>query len=195
MTLLSPMITPPHPSPSPSDATEFIQSLASRLGMIRRGGELDLRRAAVWFIKWWREEGGLVDINLSSPPPLLSSQSLAPASASARVGGDGDFNSYVGGSFDLVADTDTPTQRRMGWGFDFEWECEGEGNNNNLEEAVVQKKMELIVAEYFAKTKEEENSLENVSSTQEKKKIREEKIARRRLAKLSSSSNYPTRKN
>jgi mitochondrial GTPase 1 len=37
--------------------------------MLKRGGERDIERAAVWFVKWWREEGGL----LSASAPDASS--------------------------------------------------------------------------------------------------------------------------
>jgi mitochondrial GTPase 1 len=37
--------------------------------MLKRGGERDIERAAVWFVKWWRGEGGL----LSASAPVASS--------------------------------------------------------------------------------------------------------------------------
>ncbi|KAI9063751.1 P-loop containing nucleoside triphosphate hydrolase protein [Trametes sanguinea] len=51
---------------------DFLELLAQRLCMLKRGGIPDTSRAAVWFIKWWREEGGLA----SAAAPAL------PASAS-----------------------------------------------------------------------------------------------------------------
>lgn len=30
------------------------------MGMVRKGASPDLRRAAVFFVRWWREEGGLI---------------------------------------------------------------------------------------------------------------------------------------
>lgn len=42
------------------DAYQFLELLAKRLGMVQRGGVLDLHRAAEWFIRWWREKGGLL---------------------------------------------------------------------------------------------------------------------------------------
>jgi len=41
------------------------------MGMIKRGAEPDIERAARWFIKWWREEGGLAAAK--PPAPLLAS--------------------------------------------------------------------------------------------------------------------------
>jgi len=46
--------------PPTTDILEFLDALATRLGMLKRGGERDIGRAAVWFVKWWRDEGGLI---------------------------------------------------------------------------------------------------------------------------------------
>jgi len=35
------------------------------MGMVKRGAEPDLSRAAVYFVRWWREEGGLLSASLS----------------------------------------------------------------------------------------------------------------------------------
>ena len=39
------------------DIDYFLEELATRLQMLRRGGVPDTRRAATWFVRWWREEG------------------------------------------------------------------------------------------------------------------------------------------
>src|ERR1700761_7019651 len=36
---------------------EFLRLLSKRLGMLLHGGDLDLRRAAYWFIRWWQLRG------------------------------------------------------------------------------------------------------------------------------------------
>jgi len=55
-----------HPGTSPtSDLEEFLTLLALRMGMVKRGAEPDLSRAAVYFVRWWREEGGLLSASLS----------------------------------------------------------------------------------------------------------------------------------
>lgn len=36
---------------------DFLEKLARRLIMLRPGGGTDHRRAAYWFLKWWREQG------------------------------------------------------------------------------------------------------------------------------------------
>lgn len=41
-------------APPPGDAHELLDGLAARLGMLRRGGARDVRRAAVWLVHWWR---------------------------------------------------------------------------------------------------------------------------------------------
>lgn len=50
----------PHGTQPITDIHGFLTLLAQRMGMIRRGAEVDLGRAAVYFVKWWREEGGLI---------------------------------------------------------------------------------------------------------------------------------------
>ncbi|KAJ7485340.1 P-loop containing nucleoside triphosphate hydrolase protein [Mycena latifolia] len=42
------------------DIDEFLESLARRMGMVKKGARPDVRRAAVYFVRWWREEGGLI---------------------------------------------------------------------------------------------------------------------------------------
>ncbi|KAJ6494945.1 P-loop containing nucleoside triphosphate hydrolase protein [Mycena vulgaris] len=67
---------------------EFLESLARRMGMVKKGANPDLRRAAVYFVKWWREEGGLIS----------ASSALQIADASFQ-GGTGAF--AHGWGFDL----------------------------------------------------------------------------------------------
>ncbi|KAI0332807.1 P-loop containing nucleoside triphosphate hydrolase protein [Cubamyces sp. BRFM 1775] len=57
---------------------DFLELLAQRLCMLKRGGIPDTARAAVWFIKWWREEGGLASAAAPALPdyaPELGLQS------------------------------------------------------------------------------------------------------------------------
>lgn len=57
-----------------NDITEFLTLLAQRMGMIKRGAVPDLERAATYFVRWWREEGGLVAAStpfLGSDPEYL----------------------------------------------------------------------------------------------------------------------------
>jgi hypothetical protein len=49
------------------DVNVFLEALAKRLGMIGRGATPDIQRAATWFIRWWREEGGLLSVQASLP--------------------------------------------------------------------------------------------------------------------------------
>ena len=51
-------VLPPGAQPT-TDVYEFLDALAHRLGMLRRGGVPDQSRAAQWFIRWWREQGSL----------------------------------------------------------------------------------------------------------------------------------------
>ncbi|KDN42955.1 hypothetical protein RSAG8_06481, partial [Rhizoctonia solani AG-8 WAC10335] len=50
----------PPSSPEPTATDEFLESLATRLGALQKGGWLDLERAERWFVHWWRN-GGAVD--------------------------------------------------------------------------------------------------------------------------------------
>ncbi|KAF8578973.1 P-loop containing nucleoside triphosphate hydrolase protein [Ramaria rubella] len=139
-------ILPPS-TPPPSDVYEFLHRLATRLGMLQRGGERDLRRAAVWFIKWWRDEGGLLKSALSS----ASSSQL-----------------------------DVP--KRTGWGFDFEWDVPKSMSAQTFisNETAIQALMEEKIEAHARELEEDKQSRDNVSLTQEKKRAREDKIAKRR---------------
>jgi hypothetical protein len=52
-------LLPPGTVPT-DDVHEFLGLLARRLGMLQRGGVPDLPRAAGWFVRWWRDQGGAV---------------------------------------------------------------------------------------------------------------------------------------
>jgi hypothetical protein len=58
-------LLPPSAQPT-ADIVHFLEQLAQRLGMLRRGGVKDVRRAAAWFVKWWREEGGLLSASCAA---------------------------------------------------------------------------------------------------------------------------------
>lgn len=49
-------LLPPGSSPTP-DVEEFLGGVAKRMGLLKRG-EMDLARAAVYFVGWWRNQGG-----------------------------------------------------------------------------------------------------------------------------------------
>ncbi|OBZ67826.1 Mitochondrial GTPase 1 [Grifola frondosa] len=61
-------ILPPD-TPPLLDVDDFLTALATRLCMLKKGGIPDHARASVWFINWWREEGGFLS---ASAPALLS---------------------------------------------------------------------------------------------------------------------------
>jgi len=124
--------------PPTNDITEFLTLLARRLNMLKRGGIPDSTRAAQWFVRWWRDEGGLISA-ADAPAPLL------PHSSSRR-----------------------------GWGFDLEWNLESAGALET--EANIQRHMERHIDEYLVNLEMEEGE---VSSTQEKKRAKEEMMAKR----------------
>ena len=55
--------------PPTNDITEFLDRLARRLNMLKRGGIPDHTRAAQWLVRWWRDEGGLIAA-AEAPAPL-----------------------------------------------------------------------------------------------------------------------------
>jgi len=150
-------ILPPGTQPL-TDVYEFLDLLAKRLGMLRRGGVRDTARAAVWFVQWWRGEGGLA------------------AAASPRAAA-------------------------RGWGFDFQWDLANspdsdpsagavapsdataagpEKSQERHDEAVIQAQMEACIDRFERGIDEEEVGGSNVSKTQEKKKVRQDLLARRK---------------
>lgn len=106
--------------------------------MLKRGGVPDHTRAAQWFVRWWREEGGLIAAAEAPAPSLLHSST------------------------------------RRGWGFDLEWDINDAGAPETEED--VQRHMERHIDEYLANLETEEGE---VSSTQEKKRAKEEMMAKR----------------
>lgn len=110
--------------------------------MLKRGGVPDHTRAAQWFVRWWRDKGGLIAA-AGAPAPLLPNFST-----------------------------------RRGWGFDLEWDIDGGGAPET--DGGVQWHMERRIDEYLANLEAEEGE---VSSTQEKKRAKQE-MAAKRTAKL-----------
>ena len=106
--------------------------------MLKRGGVSDHTRAAQWFVRWWRDQGGLIAA-AEAPAPLLPHSST-----------------------------------RTGWGFDLEWDIKGTGALETEED--VQRHMERHIDQYLVNLGTEESE---VSSTQEKKRAKEEMVAKR----------------
>ncbi|CAL1699256.1 unnamed protein product [Somion occarium] len=140
-------ILPPSTAPL-TDVLEFLDTLGRRLGMLRKGGIVDTTRSAVWFIKWWREEG----CRTAASTPLLT-------------------------SFAADAVPGSRTHRR-GWGFDLEWSVE-ESELERYDKSMIQAKMEECIDTYEAELMEEEREGGGISSTQQKKHLRDEQLAKR----------------
>jgi hypothetical protein len=121
------------------------------MGMVKRGAELDLTRAAQYFVRWWREEGGLI----SASPSLQTCASLTSAADQRRIQGWGfDFQWQLGSK-------DAPT-----------------GKDDEIK--MVQEKMEACIDEYLVNMEREDADENNVSPTQIKKKqVLEAKMKRK----------------
>lgn len=112
---------------------------------------MDTTRSAVWFIKWWREEG----CQAAASTPLLT---LPSGDVASRTPANGTY--------------------RRGWGFDLEWTVE-QSEIERYDESMVQAKMEECIDVFERELEEEEREGGGVSATQHKKKVREEQLAKR----------------
>lgn len=145
------METLPTNTPPVVEVHDFLDLLAKRLGMVKRGGVTDHTRAATWFIKWWRDQGG----HVAAKTPLVP---LLPENP----------------TFDV------PTSHRRGWGFDFEWSVDQQDlKDNKYDEQMIQSRMEECIDAFEAAAQEEEAEGGGVSSTQQKKKERDQLLAKR----------------
>ena len=106
--------------------------------MLKKGGIPDHTRAAQWFVRWWRNEGGLIAV-AKAPISMFPHWST-----------------------------------RRGWGFDLEWDINHPGVPETEEE--VQQHMAQHIDEYLVNLEKEEGE---ISSTQEKKRAKEEMMAKR----------------
>jgi mitochondrial GTPase 1 len=68
--------------------------------------------------------------------------------------------------------------RSTGWGLDFEWRVAA---NVDVSDAAVQAHMEECIERYVAEDAREEEEGGAISATQERKRIREDKLAKRAL--------------
>ena len=162
---LAPLTAPAYLSLLPSqsrpthDLEDFLTLLGTRMGMVRKGGEVDTSRAAVYFVRWWREEGA----RLSASPGLRLDPTV------------------------LSAESQIQSERTQAWGFDFQWEMDATQSSsltNGQEKSravVVQEKMEEVIQKYIETTDREEMEEKNTSPTQVKKKSVAEEKARRKL--------------
>ncbi|KAF8234985.1 P-loop containing nucleoside triphosphate hydrolase protein [Tricholoma matsutake] len=132
------------------DVEDFLTQLAQRMGMVKRGAQLDLARAAMYFVRWWRGEGG-----------LIGAASSSKAGVSAMP--DGQFRTQ-GWGFDFqwrLESNDVPTGKTR-------------------EARFVQDKMESCIDEYLTNMEREDTEENNVSATQLKKQqIMEDRMNRK----------------
>ncbi|KAJ7185590.1 P-loop containing nucleoside triphosphate hydrolase protein [Mycena filopes] len=138
------------------DIEEFLEALARRMGMVKKGASPDIRRSAVYFVRWWREEGGLISAasarQVADPLPF-------PAGASPAI--------------------------THGWGFDIEWQIRAEELEGRDHGLLVQEKMEACIDRHLADLERQDLSENNVSATQKKKQVAlEEQMERKRKYEL-----------
>lgn len=165
-----------------NDLSVFLELVARRMGMLKRGGEVDAGRAAVYFVRWWREEGALLS--------ATSGWSVG-AAPRPKYGSRTDLEGGVeisGEELEFLGQGDFP--RRQAWGFDFQWELRREDvvleghKSGGIDSGggkgvmmldgsafMVQEKMERCIEEYIEKTDKEEVEEKNISPTQLKKRI------------------------
>lgn len=139
------------------------------MGMIKRGGDLDVSRAAEYFVRWWRGEGGLI---AASEAQALLQRSDTPE-----------------------ASVQTPLQLKklttgvQGWGFDLEWEVRSEDVVPGVDlETLVQRKMERSIDEHMVRAEKEEKAEGNLSDTQKRKQMAQEEKLKRKMKHLRRSS-------
>ena len=162
--------------------------------MLKRGGGVDTERAAVWFVKWWRNEGCLLTPQ-EAAQPSDESPSNSEFAADLHVATQSSQSSPSSSS---PADT---LPIRGGWGFDFEWELDLEdvkkstsqstppsepGDTNCGADAhlklagLVQSKMGKLIDDYYQVIAEEQSGGEaGISVTQAKKRLKEEQKRKR----------------
>ncbi|KAF9073100.1 P-loop containing nucleoside triphosphate hydrolase protein [Rhodocollybia butyracea] len=129
------------------DLEELLTKLAQRMGMVKRGAELDISRAATYFVRWWREEGGLL---AASSALHLQSQISHPS---------------------LTNESDDSALITHGWGFDFQWQLSLKDLSGTTNDGIDSncKKMENCIEQYLATSEREDKDESNVSATQRRK--------------------------
>ena len=173
------------------DAHAFLDLLARRLGMLKRGGGRDTDRAAAWFVRWWREEG----CALSANAPLLTGHEfqeagvvnvLDPGRRSPHASGaDGEPSRPLSTSMPAGKLTDASASLHGGWGFDFQWDhsdtilSHGPSFTTDMAETAIEQQMGRIIDEYMRRIQDEEMSGGTLSDTQRKKREKEAARAKR----------------
>ncbi|KIJ15871.1 hypothetical protein PAXINDRAFT_168858 [Paxillus involutus ATCC 200175] len=165
-------VLPPGSQPT-TDVDDFLDQMASRLGMRLRGGDVDTSRAARWFVDWWRKEGGL--ISASAPKSLV----FAADGPQERQQPHQQQHQYQHQpqhqhQHQHQQHAGPPTLRR-GWGFDFEWTADP----TNVDSSTVEQKMGKCIDACVRTAEEHEQAGGGISQTQEKKRAWQEKLAKR----------------
>ena len=141
----------PQGSDPTSNLDDFLEMLARRMGMIKRGQELDSERAAVYFVRWWRQEG-----------------SLLAASSALKVGQTPELNCGF------------PITQGWGFDFEWQVAPGDIPLNEYGRARFLQDRMEACIDEYLLKMEQEDTEENNVSDTQIKKQqVLQEKMRRK----------------
>ncbi|KAL5480967.1 MTG1 [Sanghuangporus weigelae] len=158
----------PPGTPPTDDVYDFLGMLARRLHMLKRGGGCDTERAAAWFIRWWREEGCALSANAPFlgqplPGPPESGQASEPADSALLHQASG--------------------AQSGGWGFDFQWKLSAADlasvDTSDGGAQLIQREMERVIGEFTERVESEIKEGENVSATQQKKRDKKERQAKR----------------
>ncbi|KAI0696832.1 P-loop containing nucleoside triphosphate hydrolase protein [Cytidiella melzeri] len=135
-----------------TDVYDFLEALAHRLAMIKKGGIPDISRAAVWFVNWWRMQGS----RLSASAPLIAhSLSSLATPLTHRRGWGFDFEWSVDRTEAANYDA-TVVQRKMEECIDaFEAEAQQEKEGGETVSSTQEKKIarEHLLAKRMARSK------------------------------------------
>ncbi|RXW21250.1 hypothetical protein EST38_g4616 [Candolleomyces aberdarensis] len=183
-----------------TELTEFLTQLGHRMGMLKKRGEVDLTRAAVYFVRWWREEGGLLAAKgsfhqihhqqkpaprpttaIPTPPPPASGPTDEGSTAAGGALRAAQSEPLVSTNTSLVVGGNAP--KVEGWGFDFQWALQEAADlekRSTAPQLFLQEKMEVCIDQYLEMIDREEREEMNISPTQIKKRqVMEEKQRRR----------------
>ncbi|KAL0960032.1 hypothetical protein HGRIS_011680 [Hohenbuehelia grisea] len=162
-------LLPPGSKPT-TDLVELLELIARRMGMVRRGAELDTSRAAEYFVRWWREDGALIYAKTALHPPTMTPMVDSGVFDTSTSNSDSEPSSHPG---------------MCGWGFDLQWTWDsGFPPADTFSNSAIQSKMEECIDDYLRRAEKGEGDESIISPTQQKKRAMIEEKKRRKLKQL-----------